>query len=87
MAPPARILTLVQAGNGAAPGAPVASTMEGLIKIRAPGELIRAVGNIRHTQGGVAVELPFDRQVPLDAVRVFLVPLIRSEECLRTKRC
>src|SRR6266850_2210721 len=28
---------------------------------------------------------PFDRQVPLDAVRVLFVPLIRSEECLRTK--
>ena len=58
---------------------------ERLIEIWAPGELIPTVGNIRHTQRGVAVELPFDRQVPLDAVRVFLVPLIRSEECLRTQ--
>ena len=57
----------------------------GLIEIRAPGELIRAVGDIRDTQGGVAMELAFDRQVPLDAVRVFFVPLIRSKECLRTK--
>ena len=51
-----------------------------LIKIRGPGELIASVGNIRHTQGGVAVEHPLDRQVPLDAVRVLFVQLIRREE-------
>ena len=51
-----------------------------LIEIRAPGELIRAVGNIRYTERGVAMEDPFDRQVPLDAVRVFFLQLIRGEE-------
>ena len=56
-----------------------------LIKIRAPGELIPPVGNIGDTQRRVSEKLAFDRQVPLDAVRVFLVPLIRGEESLRTE--
>jgi hypothetical protein len=83
MAPDERTLTDLQRERG--PDCHINN--RGLIKIRAPGELNPTIGNIRNTQGGVAVEYPFDRKVPLDAVRIFLVPTIRSEEGLRTDAC
>ncbi len=51
-----------------------------LIEIRGPGQLIRTAPNIRHPQGSIAMNYPFDRKVPLDTVRVLLVLLIRSEK-------